>query len=59
MHYCNMALNVPVFEFQHRSTGKQQDIKLTASIAAAKTLIKIYRRSRYKLLVPAQDVKHH
>lgn len=35
--------NLPAFEFQHRNTGKHQDMKWTASIAAATALIRTYR----------------
>lgn len=35
--------NLPAFELQHRNTGKHQDKKWTASIAAATALIRTYR----------------
>lgn len=38
--------NLPALEFQHRSTGMQQDTNWTASTAAAKAPIMIYRGSR-------------
>lgn len=54
-----ITLNLPVFEFQHRHTGKQQDITFSVSIAAAKAPINTYRRGgRSKLHYLMQKVKN-
>ncbi len=57
LHYWDKTffLSLPAFEFQHRRTGKQQEIQWTASRATVTAPIKICTGgSRHNLLLPAK-----